>query len=346
MERWEPAPSNSQPVEQRLTPSSDNVRTRPSACARRRSRDAHDHHEHVRVSRDASQDGRLEWDRSLIVPDFPSRIEMPGQVEIDLPNEREATVDLLELLDRVDLLIPQAEDLTGATGRSALHRPLLYRKLLDEVLARMHSARRGYRGVSRTGAVIRGRVDTVSLIRHQATGDPRLRCHYDELTESTLLLGVICAALEWVAEGRGVRSPFEGRFSNENLRNDAVSLRRTLAEVNALPPSQALLVGSRLRLNRLDQPWSSALTLALHVLREQEYRPTSYGNTAAEAVELSVATNTLWERIVHHALARSGFHTVFTPTKQPAGPPKTLGSRHRLSRRIRGLTTLLGLRTR
>ena len=271
------------------------------------------------VSRHAGSDGSLEWDSSLLVPDFPA----PGRrstIDSALSSEQlDATTDLLELFDKLDLLAPKTDDLVGSASSSPLHRPLVYRRFIDEVTARVHAARRGYRAVTRTSGVVRGRIDRRSLITHVVAGQPQLTCHYDELTESTVLLGVICAGLEWIAEGRTLRSPYGGRFADAALRHDAVVLRRALSEIAALRPLEALAQGPRLRLNRLDQPWAQGLNLALTVLRTQEFRAQSWGTRQVEAVELSVQTNVLWERIVHMALAQSGFEPVLLPRAQRPG---------------------------
>lgn len=271
------------------------------------------------VSRHTTGDGQLQWDSSLLVPDFPPKASAPSEGPPQIGPGESTVSDLLELLDRVNLLTTQTEQLSASPSHSRLHRPLLYRRFLDEVLARIHSARRGYRARTRTSAVVRGRVDAVSVMRHHLTGDPQLTCHYDELTESTLLLATISAALEWIAEGKAVRSPFADRFSNDGLRHDAVTIRRIMAEVSSLPAHQALMTGRRLRLNRLDKPWATALALALAVLQEHEYRPSGSGDRQFEAVELSVETNTLWEKIVHLALIQSGLDPVLTPILQPRG---------------------------
>ena len=59
------------------------------------------------------------------------------------------------------------------------------------------------------------------MFRHHATGDPRLTCHYDELTVSTALLGIVshrpagdwlmglpfyfCAALQLIGTALAIR---------------------------------------------------------------------------------------------------------------------------------------------
>ncbi len=114
--------------------------------------------------RHTQSDGDLEWTAehglSRTFPGSP-RPRISGAME---RCPQSATTDLLELFDRLDLLAPRTEGLDWVpAGRSPLHLPLLYRRLLDKVIRRIHSARRGYRAVTRTGGVIRGRVDLGSL---------------------------------------------------------------------------------------------------------------------------------------------------------------------------------------
>jgi hypothetical protein len=271
----------------------------------------------LRTSRRADADGAL-WDSSLIAPDVDPApkdlLDVRTPEEVD---DRANVTGLLELFERLSLT-PTLDDLRGLPRRSPLHRPPLYRRLLDEVLARLNSARRGYRPVAMIRASVRGRIEPASAVRYTVTSDPRLTCHYYELTESTVLLGVVCAALEWIADGRGVRSLFPGRFAEPQLRHDAVALRRALAGVTALPPRPALIVGARLRLGRLDQPWDAALQQSLAVLAESEHVAQNAGPQVIDPVELSIPTDQLWESIVHQVLLRSGFSPVLVPSGQPA----------------------------
>lgn len=272
------------------------------------------------VSRDSQANGELYWDSSLIAPDVPASRPSPGELALNgSASHEETTASLLNLFDCLDLLSPQSADLFGAPARSVLHRPIIYRRFLEEVFARVHAARRGYRTVRVTRTTVRGRLDSRSVARHAATGEPGLVCCYDELTESTILLQVVCAALEWIAEGRAIRSPYFGRYSEKQIRHDAVALRRNMSEIARLAPRQAVVAGSRLRLSRLDQPWSEALALAILVLRETELQPGERDRRPIEAVELSIPTDKLWERIVHEALSRSVLYPVQSPRFQAVG---------------------------
>jgi 5-methylcytosine-specific restriction endonuclease McrBC regulatory subunit McrC len=289
----------------------------------------------LEVSRQ-TQRGAVRWDSSLLAPDVRPRNLRPEAVRGLDADHRHVTTDLLQLFDRLDLLTPPPESLHAMPRRSPLHRPLLCRRFLDEVLARTHAIRRGYRPVVATRTAVRGRIDATSALRYAATGDPRLICHYDELTESTQLLGIICAALERIADGLGMRSPFRGQFAEQQLRHDAVTLRRALANVTTMAAPVALRVGPRLHLNRLDQPWADALRLALALLADMEYTAEESGRPFADAVELAIPTDTLWEEIVHRVLDRSRFTRVLAQTALPTDlvadpwiqePPKPSESR-------------------
>lgn len=263
-------------------------------------------------------DGEVSWDSSMLVPDVAVNAPL-AYGAASRPMLQSETANLMRLFQNVDLILSDADDLLGQPRKSPLHRPLLYRRFISEVADRLHSARRGYRAVHERRVAIRGRASAQSVARYQATGDPILQCRYDELTESTILLGVVATALEWIADGRGVRSPFHGSFSEIRLRHDAVVLRRALGEVATLPFGRALHEGGQLRLNRLDQPWSAALRVALSILREREPVAAEHGARDITAVELSVPTEKLWERVVHEALKRAGFVDVLNQRQQPPG---------------------------
>ena len=225
------------------------------------------------------------------------------QAEADSPgDDSESTVvELLKLFELTGFLDLDSDAVSGADRSSPLLRPLLVRRFLDEVGRRMPQVRRGYRTVTEERGVVRGRLAAGSLARLQATGVPRLTCTYDELTESTELLRVLSTAVEAVAEGRGRPSLFPGRYAESALRSDAVVYRRALESVAPLPAREALIVGRRLRLNRLDQPWATALTLALRVLASIEAEPENAG-VELDAAEISVETEKIWEQILTAAL--------------------------------------------
>jgi len=270
----------------------------------------------LRLSRRASGEA-AGWPGALIAPDVaPSDAEL-GRSRPIVECDGTAVTDLLMLFDRLRLLVPENQELGGSPTHSPLHRPLLCRRFLNEVFALANSARRGYRNVVAEGTSVRGRVQTSSLARYALTGDPRLTFRYDELTESTILLGVITAAVESIADASGLRSPFVGEYSVSALQQDAVRLRRVFTEIESLPPAKAHQVGRRLRLSRIDQPWSAALQMALTLLTMQEYGTRFVETHPADAVELSIPTDKLWERIVTESLRRASFTDVFAQEAQP-----------------------------
>jgi 5-methylcytosine-specific restriction endonuclease McrBC regulatory subunit McrC len=280
--------------------------------------------------------GAVRWDSSLLAPDVRPRRLAPANVRGLEAGHQNVTTELLQLFDRLELLTPPPEMLHAMPPRSPLHRPLLCRRFLDEIVARRHAIRRGYRPVVATRTSVRGRISAASAVRHAATGDPRLVCRYEELTESTELLGILCAALERIADGLGTPSLFHGRFGEQQLRHDAVTLRRAFATVTTMPAPAALRTGPRLHLNRLDRPWADALRLALAILANTELVANEFGRPHLDAVELSIPTDKLWEEIVHRVLTRSRFTRVLAQSELPVNlvadpwvddPPKPSESR-------------------
>jgi 5-methylcytosine-specific restriction endonuclease McrBC regulatory subunit McrC len=258
-------------------------------------------------------DSEADWASALLRPDIRPRVL--SDRGLDSGQAQQQTADLLRLFQRVDLLLSPSEDLMSGAGRSRLLRPLVCRQLLDEVERRMAQARRGYVNVVRERTAIRGRALAPSIARYEVTGTPLLLCRYDELTESTELLGIVAAALDVVAEGRGTSSVLPAPFDERRLRKDAVRLRRALADVVSLPIWSAVPAAARLRLNRLDQPWSKALRLSLTLLSDQELLATRSQARDFQAVELSVETDKVWEWVVKAALRRTVFDHVL-----PQGP--------------------------
>jgi 5-methylcytosine-specific restriction endonuclease McrBC regulatory subunit McrC len=264
--------------------------------------------------------GSPSWDSSLLTPDIPFKGGAPTG-DLGHRDLTSATSDLLRLFDRVDLLHTTEDDLLGGASRSPLHRPLLYRRFIDAVAKQVETVRPGYRRVSEFRSTIRGRLDATSAVLWQAGAASGLTCHYESLTLSTDLLRCVCAALEWVADGRGAGSRLPNEYSDKALRHDAVALRRVLSEVAASNPRDALAVGRTLRLGRLDQGWSESLALTLMTLAELEVTASDAQASAVTAVELSVPSDRLWERIVTEALHRAGFENVIEQARRLTSDP-------------------------
>ena len=228
------------------------------------------------------------------------------------------TAGLLRLFQRVDLLHEDSPDLHGsAAGVRPLHGRLLFRRFIDEVRVQLGSARPAYRDVSEARTTIRGRVEPLSVALWQAGATTKLQCRFSELSISTRLLSCIAAALEWIADGRGVRSALPGEFSDLRLRHDAVTVRRVLSEVTAPPAAEALVIARTISLGRLDQAWTVALKLAVDILSRHSNVASDREVRDVDAVELSIPTDKLWERIVtqHWGWLRLGC----SPSKQVDG---------------------------
>ena len=264
--------------------------------------------------------GSPSWDSSMLVPDVPPRANSP----IDALPRRDLAVEtasVLRLFERVDLLLSAQPDLAGAVARSPLHQPLLYRRFLGEVAQQLDSIRPAYRQVREVRTTVRGRATSSSIAAWQSGATTGIECTYSELTLSTRLLGCICAALEWIADGRGTSSVLPGQYANLRLRHDAVRLRRALTEVSAFSPSQALATGRRLPVGRLDRAWAKSLMLALDILAEYEALASVSRSRPVDALELSVPTDKLWERIVSEALRRAGFDSVLSQARELTEDP-------------------------
>ncbi|MXQ77404.1 hypothetical protein GSM98_14660 [Rhodococcus rhodochrous] len=248
------------------------------------------------------------WGEALLHPDVPP--SRPDLLDSLPQTDAHPATDLLRLFTRVNLLRRDSDPLSAELSRSPLHRPMLYRRFLDEVQLRLSSTRRGFRPITATHTTIRGRVVPAGLARYHATGDPRIECRYSELSGSTALLGIVCAALDWIADGSSTPSLFSAEYATTRLRHDAVGLRRALNEVTSTPLRAALINGPRLHLTRLDRPWSEALAMSLAILSEREHIVGRTHSRETDAFELSTRTDKLWERIVEELLQRAGFDAV------------------------------------
>ena len=265
-------------------------------------------------------DGALSWDSSMLVPDIEPR-SSASLLELPVRDLQTDTADVLRLFECVQLLHGESDPVRGAYRHSPLHRPLLLRRFLDEVTSRVNTVRPGYRQVVERRTTIRGRIEPASLALFRSGASTTISCQFSQLTLSTQLLGCVAAALEWVADGRYGRSRLPGKFSDIALRHDAVLLRRALSEVTALPFHEAAFVGRRLHLSSLDRPWGQALGMSVVVLGQRDPLPSDDARAEFEAVELSVPTEKLWERVVHQALQYAGFVDVQPQAKKLTSDP-------------------------
>ena len=215
---------------------------------------------------------------------------------------------VLGLLRRADALGRKVEASLDAApqARLAALRPLLHLALIEAVEAELHDIRRGYAAVRRPLTAVRGRITNEGLIRHAATGDLRLVCAFDELTEATPLFRVIATALRLVVGQGRPGMPFDRCSGFARLPNRALALVHQLVGIDPLPFAEALRLGQRLRLNRFTRRWQRALTLALHAIRDVSIRPGPQADQQSAAFSLKLVTPTFWERILEAALRRVG----------------------------------------
>lgn len=285
----------------------------------------------LRRARDSAGGQPGSWSGALLAPDVAPP-ELNAQEWVGSDSAQFETANLLRLFQRVNFLFAPDQALSSRAASSPIYRPLSSRQFLDEVEHRLAQARRGYRRVQENRTTIRGRVSASSVARYQVTGVPRLSCSYEELTESTVLLGVICTALESIAEGMGARSILpKPKFDEASLRHDAVRLRRALGEVEALPVLSAIRIGHRLRLGRLDQPWARALRLALVLLSGREMLASTSSHHDFAASELSAETDRIWEWIVNAALTETTFDRVIEQGRGQSGLTEDPWKRHPIS---------------
>jgi len=80
-------------------------------------------------------------------------------------------------------------------------------------------------------------------------------------------------------------------------------------------------MGRSLRLSRLDQAWAESLKLATATLSQVEVTASEAHWISVEAVELSVPTDKLWERIVSDALHQAGFESVVRQARELTSDP-------------------------
>ena len=189
----------------------------------------------------------------------------------------------------------------GAMSSSPVLRPLLHRDLVEEVAGLIHRARRGYTWKDEVLPSIRGRVDATSIAIQQSTHWPVLRCHYEEFDRSTALLRTIVTAL-CVSAAERTQRPLWSDMEH-STRELAISLRRQLADVSEMSRSLALATARSLRLGPYDSAWTRAVDLASRVLQPSE--GLSVRDDQSSAIDVSIDTSRVWERIVFEVLAKT-----------------------------------------
>lgn len=232
--------------------------------------------------------------QALIAPAPPAPLDGPDPVTPSL-DPLTALVGLESLMRRVGA----SALLTVDAGTDAPHlkdpflRPLLYRHFVDEVEQVIRQARRDYRWVEEVLPVVRGRPHPSSLAVHASTGWPQISCRFQDFTRASPTLTSICSALDHVAED-GVLS--EASFNAVGpVRNDAIRLRRMLADVPSTSRVTAVQTARQIcRAGRHDM-WRHALGLALGVLWPDAGLDLGESD---QAVEFAFDSSRIWELIV------------------------------------------------
>lgn len=218
----------------------------------------------------------------------------------------DALLGLESLMRRVALgsMLPVDHGFTAPHLSEPLLRPLLYRYFVDEVETVLRHARREYAWEEGALPVVRGRPDPVSLLIHSATGWPLVRCRYQDFTRATPTLKAVCAALSYIADdGISIHGEYQ---SLADPRDDAIRLRRVLADVPTVPRSVAVHTAIEARQAPSSGLWTKALNLAIGVLWPQA--GLNLGDDES-AVEISVDSSRIWELILQAVFRQAGLET-------------------------------------
>lgn len=214
-----------------------------------------------------------------------------------------ALIDLMLLAERGSLATSPLT-FEGAFSPSLL-RLLMQERLISVVEGLIFRVRLRYSERTETLGAPRGRLREDSLLYSLATGTPRIRSTFDELTTDTLLLQVVASALRVVGSDR---LPRKIAALRPGLQTRAVHLLRYLSEVTLIERERAILVADSLWLGPLDQIWKPAIDAALPVLRHWAIEPET-GDSAVDALLVQVSTEKFWEQCLEMSLG-SAFGTL------------------------------------
>ena len=242
---------------------------------------------------------------SLVVPVRRSQSVLEAPSTKLTVNPLTALVGVESLMRRVGSggMLSVGSGFVAPHFREPLLRPLLYRYFVDEVEAVVRRARREYEWTEESLAVVRGRPDSSSLLVNAATGWPQIRCRFQDFTRATPTLMSVCSALEFIADdgfasGKGVVTAVG------EIRNDAIRLRRQLADVPSMSRSMAARTAIDLHRVGSAREWERALELAAGVLWPDAGLDIG---EADPAVEISVDTSRIWELVLLAIFRSTGF---------------------------------------
>jgi len=172
---------------------------------------------------------------------------------------------------------------------------------VEEVRHRQREVRQGYRIETASLGVIRGRITARGMARHAMSGAPQIECTYDEFTSRVPLFQVIVSALDHVARGGPFPAAYRELALVQELRTTARRLRRELAHIPSLPPATAAHLAGRVRLKRLQRPWTAALHMAKLLLQRLPLDFTAE-RQGQGALVWNVDTSKVWEGTLQQML--------------------------------------------
>ena len=233
---------------------------------------------------------------------------VPGatkQVEIDDgfsdPGVWMVALDSLLRRTGIGSLLRSSRGSQGPHLKAPIMRPLVYMNFIDEMAGRIGRVRRGYHWQNEQLSTIRGRPNPVDLFINAQTGNPTVRCDYEEFSRETPLLLTLRAALGVVARDGLFAGSHWVQFAS--ARNGAIALSRMLDDVPEVSRNRAIGLAVEMLQRRPDDEWSQLITLALGILWP-DAGVTVSGEQAS--VEMRVNTARVWERIVLEVFRSAG----------------------------------------
>ena len=167
------------------------------------------------------------------------------------------------------------------------------KKFIDELKPLLQFLRQSYlQTVERTSS-LRGRITGRGMVQHMAEGSLVLECEFDEFTANIPLYRVIMTAITVVQNQTQTSIA-----SVWNLQREAKQIRRSLNHIQSYTVNQAIQLGRRLTLNRLQQArWETPLKMALAILQNQGMY--SFGRAdQSQGIVWNINTaKEIWEKI-------------------------------------------------
>lgn len=230
----------------------------------------------------------------LIVLGAPTAEPLCDPIEVDSPFEQ--LIQLMSLAERGSL---KDSPLTfEGTLAPSLLRLLTHERLLSTVEDLIFRARPRYVECTDLLAMPRGRLSAKSLMFSQATGTPRVKSTFDELTTDTPLLQVVAAALRVVGTDR---FPPKIAALRPGTQTRATRLLSQLSSVTLIGREQALLAAERLWIGPLDRAWKPAVEASTRVLRGLGIVAED-GSENTSTVFMHISTEKFWEQCLQLAL--------------------------------------------